>query len=60
VRITSFKLSILALVVFVVMALVPVASATSLDLTLNGQTVGTVSLTQSGSNVDVSITMSSG
>jgi hypothetical protein len=60
VRITSFKLSVLALVVFVAMALVPVVSATSLDLTLNGQTVGTVSLTQSGSNVDVSVSMSSG
>jgi hypothetical protein len=60
VRITSLKLLVFALIAFVAMTLGPVASATSLDLTLSGQTVGTVSLTQSGSNVNVSISMSSG
>jgi len=60
VRITSLKLSVLVLVVLAAIALVPVASATSLDVTFNGQTVGTVSLTQSGSNVNVTITMNSG
>jgi PEP-CTERM motif len=60
VRITSLKLLVLALVVFAAVALVPVASATSLDVTFNGQTVGTVSLTQSGSNVNVTVSMNSG
>jgi hypothetical protein len=60
VRITCVKFSVFALVAFVAVALIPVASATSLDLTLSGQTVGTITLTQSGSNVNVSITTSSG
>jgi hypothetical protein len=60
VRITCVKFSVFALVAFVAVALIPVASATSLDLTLSGQTVGTITLTQSGSNVNVSNTTSWG
>jgi len=38
----------------------PAASAGSLNLVYNGATVGTVSLTQNGSNVDATISMNSG
>lgn len=57
---TSLKLSVLALVVVAAMAVVPAASATSLDITYMGSTVGTASLTQNGTSVDVTITMNSG
>ncbi len=59
-RITTLKFSILALVVMVALAMVPVASANSLNLVYNGQTVGTVTLTQNGANVDATISMNSG
>lgn len=62
VRIT--KLSILAIVVLAAMALVPVASANSFNITANNLglsgTLGSVTTTQNGSNVDVTITMSPG
>ena len=54
------KLSILALVFATALAFQPIASATTLDLVYNGTVAGTVTLTQSGSNVNVSITMNSG
>ncbi len=60
VRITSLKLSVLILAVVGCLALAPAASATTLDFVYNGQTVGQVTLTQSGSDVMASITMSSG
>jgi PEP-CTERM motif len=56
----NLKLSILALVVVATLAMAPAASANSLNLVFNGQTVGTVSLTQNGSNVDATISMNSG
>jgi hypothetical protein len=59
VRLTT-KLSILALVFATALAFQPIASATTLDLVYNGSVVGTATLTQSGSNVDVSISMKSG
>jgi PEP-CTERM motif len=59
VRIVS-NLSIAALVVVTALACKPTASATTLDLTYNNQTAGTITLTQSGSNVNVSISMKSG
>ncbi len=59
-RITSLKLSILALVIVAALAMVPVASATTLNLTYNGSTVGTVTLTQNGTGVDATIQMNSG
>ncbi len=59
-RITSLKLSMLALVVVAALAMAPMASAGSLNLIYNGATVGTVSLTQNGANVDATITMNSG
>lgn len=60
VRITSLKLSILALVVVAAIAMAPAASASSLNLVYNGATVGTVTFTQNGANVDATITMNSG
>jgi hypothetical protein len=59
VRIVS-NLSIAALVVVTALACKPIASATTLDITYNNQTAGTITLTQSGSNVNVSISMNSG
>jgi PEP-CTERM motif len=59
VRLTT-KLSILALIFATALAFQPIASATTLDLVYNGTVAGTVTLTQSGSNVNVSITMNSG
>ena len=56
----SLKLSILALVLVAALAMVPVASATTLNLTYNGSVVGTVTLTQSGTGVDATISMNSG
>ena len=63
-RITHHRLSILALAVVAALAMTPAASATSFtindnNLGLSG-TLGTVTLTQSGSNVDVTIKMSAG
>lgn len=59
-RNTSLKLSILALVIVAALAVVPAASAGTLDL-MNGSTVlGTVTFTQDGANVDVTVTMNSG
>jgi hypothetical protein len=60
VRITTLKFSILALVVMAALAMVPVASANSLNLIYNGQTIGTVTLAQNGANVDATISMNSG
>jgi PEP-CTERM motif len=64
VRITSIKLSILALLVVATLAIAPVASADSFTITANNLglsgTLGTVTTTQDGSNVDVTITMSPG
>jgi hypothetical protein len=60
VRITSLKLSILALVIVASLAIVPAASATTLNLVSGGQVIGTVTLTQDGSNVDVTVNMASG
>jgi len=60
VRITSLKLSILALVITAALAMVPAASATTVDI-LNGTTVvGTANITTSGGNTTVAITMNSG
>jgi hypothetical protein len=64
VRITTLKLSIVALVVMAALAMVPMASANSLTLTTNNLgisgTIGTVNFVQNGANVDVTITMSAG
>jgi hypothetical protein len=64
VRINTLKFSILALVVMAALAMVPVASANTLDLTGNNLgisgTIGTVNFVQNGSNVDVTITMNAG
>jgi PEP-CTERM motif len=60
VRITSLKLSILALVVVATLALAPMASANSVNLIYQGNVVGTVTFTQNGSNVDATIAMNSG
>jgi hypothetical protein len=60
VRGLNLKISLLAAVAVAMLAITPVASATSLNLVYNGATVGTVSLTQNGSNVDATISMSSG
>ena len=61
---TSFKVSILAIVALAVLAIVPTASADSFNLTTNNiglsGVLGTVTTTQSGSNVNVSIQMSPG
>lgn len=56
----SLKMSVLALVLVATLAMVPAASATTLNLTYLGSTVGTVTLTQNGANVDATITMNSG
>jgi hypothetical protein len=42
------------------LAIAPAASATTLDFTYLGSTIGTITLTQNGANVDASITMNSG
>jgi hypothetical protein len=60
VRVVNLKISLLAAVAVAILAITPVASATSLNLVYNGATVGTVSLTQNGSNVDATISMNSG
>lgn len=65
VRITSLKLSILALVLVATVAMIPAASATSFDLTANNLgisgTIGTVSIVDAGANtVTVTITMNAG
>jgi len=41
-------------------AMVPAASASTLNFTYNGQVVGTITFTQNGSNVTASITMNAG
>jgi hypothetical protein len=60
----SFKVSILAIVALAALAMVPSASADSFNLTTNNiglsGVLGTVTTTQSGSNVNVSIQMSPG
>ncbi len=56
----SLKMSVLALVLVATLAMVPAASATTLNLTYLGSTIGTVTLTQNGANVDATITMNSG
>jgi hypothetical protein len=60
----SFRVSILAIVALAVLAMVPSASADSFNLTTNNiglsGVLGTVTTTQSGSNVNVSIQMSPG
>ncbi len=48
VRITGIKLSILALVLVAALAMVPAASATSLNIVVGTTTVGTITLTQGG------------
>jgi len=60
VRNSSLKLALVALVVAVGLAAVPAASATPLDIIVNGQVVGTITLTQNGTSVDgtISITAS--
>ena len=66
-RITS-KFALLALVFVATAAIVPTASANSITLQLtnnnipglNGTSIGTVTLTDSGGNVDVSISMTPG
>lgn len=64
VRITRLKLAILAIVAVAVLAMAPAASADSFNLTTNNLglsgVLGTVTTTQNGSNVDVSILMSPG
>jgi hypothetical protein len=55
-----YKLSLLAVGLLTALALMPVTSATTLDLVYNNQTAGTITLSQSGSNVNVSISMKSG
>jgi PEP-CTERM motif len=60
VRNLSLKISILALVLVAALAMAPMASANTINLVYNGQTVGTVSLTQNGTGVDATITMNSG
>ena len=67
-RITSLKLSILALVMVAALAMIPAASATTLNITVGTTVVGTATLTQGGgsgcsaamTDVCVSITMNSG
>jgi len=49
-----------AVALLTALALMPVVSATTLDLVYNNQTAGTITLSQSGSNVNVSISMKSG
>jgi hypothetical protein len=60
VRITSLKLLVLALAVVAMIAIAPSASATTLNLTYNNATVGTVTLTQNGADVDATIQMNAG
>lgn len=55
----ALKLSVLS-VFLAALAFIPVASATTLDLVYNGQVAGTITLSKSGSNVNVSISMNSG
>jgi hypothetical protein len=63
-RTLTLKLSILALVVVAALVLLPTASADSFSITNNNLglsgTLGTVTTTQNGSNVVVTITMSPG
>ena len=60
----SFRVSILAIVALAVLAMVPTASADSFNLTTNNiglsGVLGTVTTTQNGSSVNVSIQMSPG
>jgi len=64
VRTITRKLLILTFVLLAALAMVPAASANSFTITSNNLglsgTLGTVSTTQSGSNVVVAITMSPG
>jgi PEP-CTERM motif len=55
---TSHK-SIVSALIFLALAIVP-ASATTVDIVSNGKILGTVTFTQAGSNVDVTINMNSG
>ena len=55
----ALKLSVLS-VFLAALAFIPGASATTLDLVYNGQVAGTITLSKSGSNVNVSISMNSG
>jgi PEP-CTERM motif len=48
VRVANLKLSILGLVVVAALAMVPVASANSFDITVGGTVVGTATLTTNG------------
>ena len=67
-RITSLKLSILALVIVAALAMAPVASATTLNITVGTTVVGTIDLTQGGTgtcgaaaaNVCVTVSMNPG
>jgi hypothetical protein len=59
VRVAS-KLSVVAVIFVTCLAFQTIASATTLDLVYNNQTAGTITLTQSGSNVNVSISMNTG
>ena len=54
------KLAVVAVIFGTALAFQPIASATTLDLVYNNQNAGTVTLTQSGSNVNVTISMNSG
>jgi hypothetical protein len=64
VRITCLKLSILSLVAVAALAMAPMASANSVPITTNNLgltgTLGMVTTTQDGANVNVTITMNSG
>jgi len=68
VRHASLKLPILAVIIVAALAMVPAASASSVDITVSGTIVGTATFTQGGTvgcgaastDVCVSITMNSG
>jgi hypothetical protein len=64
VRVTSLKLSILALIAVAALTMAPIASADSFTITSNNLglsgTLGTVVTSQNGSDVGVTITMSPG
>src|SRR6185312_7917866 len=59
VRVAS-KLSVVAVIFVTCLAFQTIASATTLDLVYNNQTAGIMTLTQSGSNVNDSISMNTG
>jgi hypothetical protein len=56
----AFKFLFAAVILSTALAFMPVASATTLDLIYNNQTAGTITLSQSGSNVNVTISMKPG